>query len=270
MLELIISIPVLATIAWFFPSLFWSVCLSLWGTCFPTFLSSSLITFSLLPVTTSTFRALQQFISISNHNKTCPSKLIWMLLKNCNPQWQTTLIKPLSCPRNLLPKEIKLLWALTSTSLNVKATFLHFLFSFFCFLMERILNTKYSFICHALLESLYKDTSPVWYLPSIIWTVRNNPSTPKVVAPRNWNSQCRECSLSQLALIWFTICQHFLLYLSSACQKQLMVNKREEEYARFYSWFIKSYDPEKKKKKSVPTAEFWFMFHMGWFNPHWP
>lgn len=29
-----------------------------------------------------------------------------------------------------------------------------------------------------------------------------------------------------------------------------MVNKREEEYASFYSWFIKSYDPEKKKNQS--------------------
>lgn len=71
-----------------------------------------------------------------------------------------------------------------------------------------------------------------------------------------------ECSLSQLALTWFTICQHFLLYLSSACQKQLMVNKREEEYASFYSWFIKSYDPEKKKKKISPNS--WVLVYVAY------
>lgn len=145
-------------------------------------------------------------------------------------------------------------------------------FGFFFFFMGRLLNIKYSFICHALvLESLYKGTSAVWYLPSIIWTVRNNPSTPKVAAPRNWNSQCRECSLCQLALIWFTICQHFVLCLSSACQKQLRFNKGKEEYASSYSWFIKSYNPGGKKKnfkilKSVQTAE----FYTSWLDPNWP
>lgn len=161
---------------------------------------------------------------------------------------------------------------MASTSLNIKGAFLFFCFLVVCcfgvFFMERLLNIKYSFICHALLlESLCKGTSAVWYLPSIIWTVRNNPSTPKVVAPRNWNSQCRECSLYQLALIWFTICQHFLLCLSSACQKQLRFNKREEEYASFYSWFIKSYDPGKRKKKLKKfkiSPNSWVLLELTW------
>lgn len=88
----------------------------------------------------------------------------------------------------------------------------------------------------------------VWFLLSIIRTVRNSSSAPKAVAPRNWNPQYREYSLSQTS--------HDLVYNMPTCyavfiksvSEVWMVRRSEEDYAKLYIWFTESYDPENKIK----------------------